>query len=119
MKVVAAGLFVLTAVRKGLAFAKGNCRSWISWEVGDIQAIAHPAESFDTVISCEHHRARSSAKEGDCRTGSRAFMPGGKLFLTTPNDLGTLGLYRMYLRLLGGRGIPRSVNRSTTSRFSL
>ena len=34
---------------------------------------------------------------------ARVLRHGGKLLLTTPNYLGTLGLYRMYLRLRGRR----------------
>jgi SAM-dependent methyltransferase len=32
---------------------------------------------------------------------ARVLRPGGRLFLTTPNYIGTMGLYRGYLRLRG------------------
>ena len=34
---------------------------------------------------------------------ARVLRPGGRLLLTTPNYLGTLGLYRGYMRLTGRR----------------
>ncbi|MDO8794010.1 MAG: class I SAM-dependent methyltransferase [Vicinamibacterales bacterium] len=89
-----------TAVRKGAEFASRNRIPGTLWEVGDIQAIAHPANSFDTVISCEtieHVPDPDSA----VRELARVLKPGGRLFLTTPNYLGPLGLYRLYLRLCG------------------
>lgn len=92
--------FSPTAIRKGRAAARGVGLEGITWEVGDIQAIAHPDDCFDTVISCEtieHVRDPPRA----IRELSRVLRPGGRLFLTAPNYLGIYGIYRAYLRLAG------------------
>ena len=98
---VTAADFSSTAVEKGQSFAaERGIRA--NWEVMDIQAIAHPESSFDTVISCEtveHVPVPCKA----VRELVRVLKPGGCLFLTTPNYLGSLGLYRAYLRLRGRR----------------
>ena len=66
----------------------------------DIQRLPHPDSSFDLVVSCEtvEHVSEPSAA---IRELSRVLRPGGRLFLTTPNYLSTLGLYRAYLRVRG------------------
>lgn len=94
--------FSSTAVEKGAAFAAERGIRGVTWEVGDIQRIAHPSASFDTVISCEtiEHVPDPALA---VRELARVLRPGGRLFLTTPNYLGTTGLYRGYLRLTGRR----------------
>ncbi len=92
--------FAASAVRMGQTFAAQQGLTNIRWETGDIQSIAHPTASFDTVISCEtieHVPDPRRALSELCRV----LRLGGRLFLTTPNYLGTLGLYRVYLRLRG------------------
>jgi len=92
--------FSASAVQKGRAFALQHGLSGITWEISDIQDIPHPGASFDTVISCEtieHVRDPRKALQ----ELSRVLKPGGRLLLTTPNYLGTFGLYRFYLRLRG------------------
>ncbi len=92
--------FASTAVEKGRAFALQNEISGVTWEVTDIQAIPHPEASFDMVISCEtiEHVSDPRRALGEL---ARVLKPGGRLLLTTPNYLGTFGLYRLYLRLRG------------------
>ena len=74
----------------------------MKWETGDIQAIAHPAASFDTVFSCETIEHVPDPRQA-IRELARVLCPGGRLFLTCPNYLGLMGLYRGYLRLTGRR----------------
>jgi len=90
------------AVEKGRAYSKAEGIGGITWETGDIQAIAHADASFDTVVSCEtiEHVPDPAKAVSEL---ARVLKPGGRLFLTTPNYLGSLGLYRAYLRLRGRR----------------
>ncbi len=98
-RVVAAD-FSATAVGKGLTYASRGGIRQISWEVMDIESIAHPDESFDTVISCETIEHVPNPRKA-VRELARVLRPGGKLFLTTPNYFGMSGLYRIYLWLSG------------------
>lgn len=68
--------------------------------VADIGAIPHPDGAFDAVISCEtvEHVPDPRRAVREC---ARVLRPGGRLYLTTPNYLGILGLYRAYRRLTG------------------
>ena len=90
------------AVAQARALARDQGCAKIDFAVGDIQAIAHPDATFDTVISCEtiEHVPDPGAALGEL---ARVLRPGGKLFLTTPNYLGPMGLYRLYLRIRGRR----------------
>ncbi|MCI0400647.1 MAG: class I SAM-dependent methyltransferase [Gammaproteobacteria bacterium] len=97
---IVASDFAVTALEKGRTFAADHGISGIVWEQGDIQAIDHPAASFDTVISCETIEHVPDPRKALCEL-ARVLKPGGRLFLTTPNYLGTLGIYRIYLRLRG------------------
>lgn len=92
--------FAATAVQKGREFAARQGLGGIRWETGDIQALAYPTASFDTVISCETIEHVPEPRRALAEL-TRVLKPGGRLFLTTPNYLGLLGLYRIYLRLCG------------------
>ena len=94
--------FASTALRMGEAYAAEHGITAVRWEVGDIQTIAHPDASFDTVISCEtiEHVPDPALA---VRELGRVLKPGGRLFLSTPNYLGLTGVYRGYLRLTGRR----------------
>jgi 2-polyprenyl-3-methyl-5-hydroxy-6-metoxy-1,4-benzoquinol methylase len=72
----------------------------ISWHVQDIQALAYADESFDTVISCETVEHVLEPRVA-IRELARVLKRGGRLFLTTPNYLGSMGLYRVYRSLVG------------------
>jgi 2-polyprenyl-3-methyl-5-hydroxy-6-metoxy-1,4-benzoquinol methylase len=89
------------AVAKGRQFAEcsGLC---ISWEVMDIQSIAHANDSFDYVVSCETVEHVLDPQQA-LKEVARVLKPGGKLFLTTPNYFNFIGLYRGYMRLKGQR----------------
>lgn len=101
-KHIVAADFAATAVQKGRAFAVEHNLSGITWEVADVQAIAHRDATFDTVISCETIEHVLFPKLALSEL-ARVLRPGGRLLLTTPNYLGTLGLYRAYLRMRGRR----------------
>jgi 2-polyprenyl-3-methyl-5-hydroxy-6-metoxy-1,4-benzoquinol methylase len=92
--------FAATAVHKGRCFANQLGLYDIQWETADIQAIDHPAESFDTVISCETIEHVPSPRQALSEL-ARVLKPGGRLFLTAPNYLSLSGLYRTYVRLRG------------------
>lgn len=97
---IVAADFSPIAVRKGKLFSAERGLTRIRWEVMDIEAIAHEDASFDTVISCETIEHVPHPQKA-LRELSRILRPGGRLFLTTPNYMGLLGLYRIYLGLSG------------------
>lgn len=107
--------FSRTAVAKGHAFAGQQGIDAVQWEVGDLQALGHPDASFDTVISCEtiEHLPRPRTALAEM---ARVLKPGGRLFLTTPNYMGPLGLYRLYARLCGR---PYTEEGQPINRFTL
>lgn len=94
--------FAQTALRMGKAFARERGGREIRWAVGDIQRLGFPQDTFDTIISCEtiEHVPDPAGALGEL---ARVLKPGGRLYLTTPNYLGPMGLYRIYLRLTGRR----------------
>lgn len=98
VKVVAAD-FASTAVHKGRAFAAEHGIR-VQWEVMDIQCIAQPDTTFDTVISCETVEHVPDPVWA-VRELARVLKRGERLFLSTPNYWGSMGLYRAYLRLRG------------------
>jgi len=97
---IVAADFSVTAIEKARAFAAERQIGGVTWEVGDIEHLAHEDESFDTAVSCEtiEHVPHPRDAIGEL---ARILRPGGRLFLTCPNYLGTLGLYRIFLRLRG------------------
>ncbi len=94
--------YAVAAIRKARQLALDRRLEGISWEVGDIAAVAHGDESFETVISCETIEHVPDPRAA-LRELARVLKPGGRLFLTTPNYMGPMGLYRGYLRLRGRR----------------
>ena len=101
-RLVHAADFSQAAVEKGRAFASAHGIDGIDWRVEDIQDIRLPDASVDTAISCETIEHVPDPARA-VRELARVLRPGGRLFLTTPNYLGAMGLYRGYLRLTGRR----------------
>jgi len=99
---IVAADFAAVAVQKGRAFAADHNLSGITWEIADVQNIAHQDATFDTVISCETIEHVHTPQQA-LRELARVLRPGGRLLLTTPNYFGPMGLYRAYLRLRGRR----------------
>jgi SAM-dependent methyltransferase len=96
--------FSISAVRLARARdhrqAAGDSR--VRFVQADAQRMALPSASVDTVICCEtiEHVPEPRIALGEL---ARVLRPGGRLFLTCPNYLGPIGLYRGYLRLTGRR----------------
>jgi len=90
------------AVDSARAHAEAAGINKVTWQTGDIQAIDHADATFDTVFSCETIEHVPDPPKAVRELG-RVLKPGGRLFLTTPNYLGPMGLYRAYLRLRGRR----------------
>ncbi len=97
---IVAADFSSIAVQMGEQYAQARSLSRIVWQVADIQAIAHSEASFDTVVSCETIEHVPEPRRAVAEL-ARVLKPGGRLFLTTPNYLGMMGLHRAYLRLRG------------------
>lgn len=70
--------------------------------VADVQALPFPDESFDLVISLETLEHVPEPDRGLAEL-VRVTRLGGRLIVTTPNYLSIVGLYRVYLRLVGRR----------------
>ncbi|HUR56027.1 MAG TPA: methyltransferase domain-containing protein, partial [Gemmataceae bacterium] len=69
--------------------------------VADIQKMEQFVDaSFDTVFSCETIEHVPDPPLA-VRQLARVLKPGGRLFLTTPNYLSTIGLYRVYCWVRG------------------
>src|SRR5713226_2674897 len=94
---IVAADFSGVAIEKASSHAAAQKLGNIRWEIADIQNIPHPANSFDTVISCETIEHVPDSRLA-LREMARVLKPGGRLFLTCPNYLGVFGLYRAYLR---------------------
>ena len=72
----------------------------VQFNVGDIEHIAHPAETFDLVVSCEtieHVRNPSVA----VKELARVLSPDGTLLLSTPNYLSITGAHRVFREATG------------------
>lgn len=94
--------FSETAVAMGRAFARSRCLDDIVWRVADIQQLPFSDAAFDTIISCETVEHVPDPARAVCEL-ARVLRPGGRLLLTTPNYLSTIGLWRLYLPLRGRR----------------
>lgn len=94
--------FAQSAVRLGRRRALAGAAPGLSWLVADVQDIALPDASIDTIVSCETIEHLLDPQKA-LHEFHRILRPGGRLVLTTPNYLGPFGLYWAYLRLRGRR----------------
>ncbi|MGZ5146197.1 MAG: class I SAM-dependent methyltransferase [Burkholderiales bacterium] len=91
--------FSSTAVSMAREYARSEALA-VEWQVMDIQNIGYADASFDVIFSfetIEHVPYPGRA----VRELARVLKPGGTLFLTTPNYMNAMGLYRGYMRLKG------------------
>ncbi len=91
--------FSCTAISKAREYAR-SLNLAIDWQVMDIEQIAYPDASFDVIFSCETVEHVPDPRLA-LRELARVLKPGGTLFLTTPNYMNAIGLYRGYMRLKG------------------
>jgi ubiquinone/menaquinone biosynthesis C-methylase UbiE len=94
--------FSPVAVRKAEEMGRARGVTNVTYRIGDLMSLDWRDASFDVAISCEtiEHVPRS---EVALRELARVLRPGGRLYLTCPNYLNLMGLYRAYLRLTGRR----------------
>jgi SAM-dependent methyltransferase len=72
----------------------------LQFNVGDIESVAHPAGSFDLVVSCETIEHVRNPRRAVCEL-ARVLRPGGTLLLSTPNYLSTAGAHRVFREATG------------------
>lgn len=100
---VVAADFSPVAVATARRFAAARGVAGVRHEVADIQQLAQFADGeFDTVVSCETIEHVPDPPLA-VRQLARVLKAGGRLFVTTPNYLSTIGLYRAYCRVRGRR----------------
>lgn len=92
---VVAADFSAAAIAKAVRLAASQESRGIEWTVADIQNLKRFGSEFDTVISCETVEHVPDPARA-IRELARVLRPGGRLYLTTPNYLSTMGLYRGY-----------------------
>lgn len=93
-KVVAAD-FSPVAVEKGRKFSEQRGIQNIEWLVRDIENLPEDDATYDTIFSYETIEHVPNPPKA-VKELARVLKPGGRLYLTTPNYLSTIGLYRVY-----------------------
>jgi len=97
---IVAADFSPAAVAKAETFAAGQGITRITWTVADIQNLDQFGPEFDTVISCETIEHVPDPPLA-VQHLAQVMKPGGRLYLTTPNYLSMIGLYRAYCWVRG------------------
>jgi SAM-dependent methyltransferase len=80
--------------------ASQHSRPGLAFDVGDIENIAHPDESFDLVVSCETIEHVPTPRRAIAEL-ARVLRPGGTLLLSAPNYLSLTGAHRTFRELTG------------------
>ena len=99
---VVAGDFSPVAIQMAEQLGRARAVDNVTYRLADLMALPCEDASFDVAISCEtieHVPDPTVALRELCRV----LRPGGWLYLTCPNYLNLMGLYRAYLRLMGRR----------------
>ena len=97
---VVAADFSPAAIAKAEQFAAAQGITRLTWAIADIQKLNQFGPEFDTVISCETIEHVPDPPLA-VRHLARVLKPGGRLYLTTPNYLSMIGLYRAYCWVRG------------------
>ncbi len=97
---VVAADFSSAAIAKAEQFATAQGITRLTWAVADIQKLNQFGPEFDTVISCETIEHVPDPPLA-VRHLAHVLKPGGSLYLSTPNYLSMIGLYRAYCWVRG------------------
>lgn len=89
--------FSATAVSKASEFGKNT---GARFAVADICRLPHADRVFDVIVSCETIEHVPGPRSAVTEL-ARVLKAGGQLFMTTPNYVSTMGLYRAYRRMAG------------------
>src|SRR5829696_685523 len=82
------------AVQKAAEFGRTRGVKGVEYKVADLMALPWPNQHFDSVISCETIEHTPEPRQA-LRELHRVLKPGGHLYLTVPNRLNVMGLYRI------------------------
>ena len=87
--------FSPVAVEKGRQFSQQKGIDNIEWMVRDIENLPDADSTYDTIFSYETIEHVPNPPKA-VKEMARVLKPGGRMYLTTPNYMSTIGLYRVY-----------------------